>query len=134
MKTQFSIKLIVTVLLLSVVCAGCSEAKRAAPQKLPPIVFGGSEFVQSTDVCGLVLQKKVGTGEIIRKIRFYRVRYKPVLERDVQDVWLTDFFLAGDVIWARDEKGRMYKMLLKTLKPSRVEYLTKEEFEKMKQP
>ncbi len=134
MKTQSTAYRITAVLLFFIVCAVSSEAKRAAPPKLPPIVFGDNEFSQSADVCGVVLQKNTNTGKVIRKIRFYRVFFKPLLEKDVQDVWLTDFFRAGDDIWAREEKGRIYKMLLKTLKPSRVKYLTDEEFEKLKQP
>ena len=82
----------------------------------------------------MVLQKNKNTGAVIRKIRFYRVFYKPLLEKDVQDIWLTDFFRSGDDIWARDEKGRIYKMLLQTLKPSQVKYLTDKDFAKLKQP
>lgn len=134
MKTQSIIKRLTAVLLFSIVCAASSDAKRAAPKKLPSIVFGDNEFSQSSEVCGVVLQKNKNTGAVIRKIRFYRVFYKPLLEKDVQDIWLTDFFRSGDDIWARDEKGRIYKMLLQTLKPSQVKYLTDKDFAKLKQP
>jgi len=128
-----------TILVSSIIvllCASCEhvDAKRAEPVKIPPITFGGSIFSQSQDVCGLVIQRNKDTGEIIRKIQFYKVSYKSKLEKDVQDVWFTDFFLAGDVIWARDELGRIYKMLLKTMHPNRVDYLTDKEFKALKRP
>ena len=107
-------------------------AKRKAPPELNPVEFGESVFTPSTQQCGIVVQTNRKSGEVVRKIRFYRVVYRPLLERDVQDVWFTDFFRQGDDIWARDEKGRIYKMLLKTMKPQRNAHTTAAQFEDLK--
>ena len=129
-----NIKIVSTgiVLLISLALAGQAMAKRKAPPKLSPVGFGASVFTPSADKCGIVVKTDRATGKVIREIRFYRVSYRPKLERDVQDVWFTDFFRVGDDIWARDEKGRIYKMLLKTLKPSRNRHTTPEDFAKLK--
>ena len=123
-----------SILVLLFLCINYAEAKRLAPVKVQPITFGASVFSQSKDVCGLVLQHNKDTGEIIRKIKFYKISYNSKLEKDVQDIWFTDFFRSGDVIWARDERGRIYKMLLKTMSANRVEYVTNKEFEALKAP
>jgi len=120
------------VLAMSLGIVGQAVAKRMAPPRLRPVTFGESVFTPSTGECGVVVKTNRKTGEVIRQIRFYRVAYRPKLERDVQDVWFTDFFRVGDDIWARDEKGRIYKMLLKTLKPSRDRHTTQEEFAELK--
>ena len=125
---------LLSILVLIFLCINNASAKRAAPVKIQPITFGGSVFSQSKDICGFVLQHNKDTGEIIRKIKFYKVSYNSKLEKDVQDVWFTDFFRSGDVIWARDERGRIYKMLLKTMSANRVDYITDKEFEALKAP
>lgn len=109
-----------------------ASAKRKAPPELKPIEFGENTLTPSTEKCGIVTLTNKKSGKVIRSIRFYRVFYKPLLERDVQDVWFTDFFRTGDDVWARDEKGRIYKMLLKLMKASRINYITQEDFEKKK--
>jgi len=119
-------------LVMSLGFAGQADAKREAPPKLEPIKFGDDVFAPSGEKCGRVVKTNRKTGKVVREIQFYRVSYDPELEKDVQDVWFTDFFRVGDDIWARDEKGRIYKMLLKTLKPSRNRHTTQEEFDKLK--
>lgn len=91
-----------------------------ADPNLQLVKFPGSVFLVSEDQCGIVDQKDRESGKLLRKIRFYRVF--PGTE-----TWFTDFFRSGDEIWARDDKGRIYKMEAKTLKPKRVE-LTESEF------
>ena len=103
-----------------------------APPKLKPVEFSESIFTPSTQNCGTVVQTNRKSGEVVRVFRFYRVFYRPFRERDVEDVWFTEFFRLGDDIWARDEKGRIYKMLLKTLKPRRNTHTTQEQFEELK--
>lgn len=120
------------VIIMSLGLVGHAMAKRKAPPKLASIEFGESVFTPSADKCGVVVKRNRKTGKVIREIRFYRISYRPELERDVQDVWFEDFFRVGDDIWARDEKGRIYKMLLKTLKPKRDRHTTQEDFAKLK--
>lgn len=119
-------------LVATLAMAGPVQGKRKAPAKLAPVLFGDSAFVPSSQTCGKVLQMNQKSGEVVREIRFYRVLYRPFRERDAQDIWFTDFFRQGDEIWARDEKGRIYKMLLKTLKPRRIDYTTEKQFENLK--
>lgn len=68
----------------------------------------------------------------LEKQRIYRVRYNPFKERDVQDVWIADMFIAGDTLWIRDELNRIYSMTMKTFSVTQRKDVSIDDLQKLK--
>lgn len=120
------------ILFAVLIAASTSPAKRKAPPGLIGVGLGANVLQTSTEECGVLCLRDRKTNKLIRTIRLYRVEYLPDLEKDVQDVWVKELFLLGKAAWARDEKDRIYRVTLEDLKAERVEDMTREEFEKMR--
>jgi len=124
-KIMFGLSLI----LACVVSVPAAQGKRAAPPEVPPVVMQGLRIsISNEPSCGGALpdnskvQQHGGCLEIwdlqnnkkLREILVYRTDYKPDLESDVQDVWISSMSVEGDRLVVRNELGEEYQVDLKT--------------------
>lgn len=108
------------------------DAKRGAKPNPKTATFGDVEFIASPEECGIVLVKRSTAPHKLEKRRIYRIRYNPFKERDVQDVWIADMFIAGDTLWIRDELNRIYSMTMKTFSVSQRKDVSIDDLQKLK--
>lgn len=93
-----------------------SFAKRVAPAPVKPVVQNGIEYsAPNTDGRNAyVIATDRKTGKVLWKLKVFHTRIKPLLEEDVQWVFVTQLALSDDSLFARDEKSRCYRLNIKT--------------------
>jgi len=106
--------LIASTMLLSAVCS-TAEAKRLPPPQVPPVVIGGVRYSAPNDdgLRGYIQVSSVETGRKIRTITLYRVKLRPMLERDVQDVFISRLEARPGRLLVTDERQRHYTVDLR---------------------
>ena len=115
-------------LLALVLLPSFAEAKRLAPQEIE-VTFENFVFRSSTVECGIILIEKDGK---IKQKRIYKVSYDSNLEKDVQDVWITDMFVALGGLMIRNEKNEIYEMNFKAFEVIERNGISQEQFEQMR--
>lgn len=102
------------------VAAQAGQAKRLPPADVPPVVVGeiryevprmGTPFGYAEDG-GLVVARRVDSGELVWTRRIYVVVRDPRKEGDVQDVFIKELKLAPDGRHLRvlNERGRRFEL------------------------
>jgi len=101
-------------LLRSQIRAGPSQGGQdQEPKPVTPVVSDGIRYAADGD--GLdeyVIASNASDGKMLWKVRVVHNEIDPRMERDVQDVYITDLSLAGSALLVRDEKSRCYKVPL----------------------
>jgi len=90
-------------------------AKRAVPKPVAPIVYRGITYSAPNDngEVGYILASD-SAGKKLFQIKVFEIEIDPKLERDVQDVFITDLKLQGNSLIVRDERFRCYSVNLET--------------------
>jgi len=113
---------VTTVALGCVIAAGVfvdtAEAKRKAPKPVQPIVHNGIRYVAvhwghrvgKRQNGGHVQAWDVKTNTCLWTRQAYTTRYKPGLERDVQDVFITSMKVVDGKLVVTNERGKTFKM------------------------
>src|SRR5438876_5226755 len=70
-----------------------APAKRAAPKPVPPVVANSVEYSAPHEHMGFVIATDTRNHKELWRERIYTVRINPLLERDVQDVFITTLSL-----------------------------------------
>ena len=112
-------------LALVLLFASGTMAKRVAPAKVPPVNTGEAivsvpHFPQGARAQngGVLEAHHPGTKDLLWRIQIYKTKYKPGLERDVQDVFIKSlsFDKSHNLLIVSDEKGRVFVLNLKNKK------------------
>jgi hypothetical protein len=99
-------------------------AKRPAPAPVIPVRYRGMIYSAppfTKESSGKPLQRggyieahDAKSGKLLWRVRIYKTRYNPLLETDVQDVFITKLFLEDDTLIVADEKNRTFHLDLRT--------------------
>ncbi len=105
---------ITTAILISFVLAVPCMAKRAAPQKVTPVIYEGIRYEAPIDQMGFVIAFDNTTGKKLWGKRIYKVWFNFWLEKDVQTISITDLRIENQKLIIRNEKDEYYSLDLKT--------------------
>jgi outer membrane protein assembly factor BamB len=98
---------------------GPANAKRSVPKAVEPVTVHGVTYSAPDTAMGFVVAFDASSGRELWRQRIYRVRVKPSLERDVQDVFITSLTLRGGSLVIANEHGERYALDLSTRKVTR---------------
>jgi hypothetical protein len=92
--------------------ATSTDAKRAAPKAVPPVIRDGIAYSAPPDRMGHVVATWTKTKREIWSRRVYAIKYeyKRGLERDVQWVFINDLHLEGGKLKIGNEKGGEFEL------------------------
>ena len=105
-------------------------AKRASPEKVPPIatekaVYSVPHFPEGDQVQngGVVEARDPKTKKLLWQIRVYETKYDGALEKDVQDVFIKSLTLdkVHNLLIMSDEKSRVFVLNLITRRVTQIE-------------
>ncbi len=107
---------IMTIAALSLFCPAAAYAKRKAPSPVPPVVWQGVEYRAPLDVehMGYIQAFELPSHRKLWETKVYHVRIMPLLEEDVQWVFVSSMQVQGGRLLVRNEKGKSYWLDLKT--------------------
>ena len=91
-------------------------AKRDAPKPVSPVVWEGVEYRAQLDAehMGHVQAIDINSGRKLWETKVYHVWIMPLLETDVQWIFITNLQVHGRQLLVRNEAGKVYKLDLKT--------------------
>ncbi len=89
--------------------------KRVAPKEVTPVLYGQLKLTAPTNQMGYIVAFDTTAGEVVWKVRIYKVHYDVFLEKDAQDVYINDIELRNDNLLIRDDTDQHYLLNLKTL-------------------
>lgn len=116
MKYIFQITQLCILLFLSLYSfAQISNAKRAVPKEVTPVLFGLVKYTAPTNSMGYIVATDVLTNKTIWSKKIYQVIEDMELERDVQDIFIDSIYLKKDKLYIHNEARRVYTIDLKTL-------------------
>lgn len=90
-------------------------AKRVAPKVVKPIIHNGIEY-RASNKMGLIEAWDLTKRLKLWEKRVYRVSINPLMERDVQDIFITELKMEGDKLVISNEQDNKYSLDLKTKK------------------
>lgn len=104
-------KFILLFIILLVLPMSFISAKRMAPKPIDQILFGIKYSANhSGEKMGYLYAYGVKTGIKQFEKKIYSVSYKPFLETDVQDVYISELNAEGDKLIVTNEKGDRYEV------------------------
>jgi len=91
-------------------------AKRRAPSRVPPVVWQGVEYRAPLDVehIGYVQAFELPSGRKLWETKVYHVWIVPLLEEDVQWVFISGMQVQDGKLLVRNENGKNFMLDLKT--------------------
>jgi hypothetical protein len=98
------------------VAAEPALAKRGAPKPVSPVVVGSVEYSAPAECMGFVIATDTRTGKELWRRRIYSVLVNPLLERDVQDVFITSLEIDHGLLIVANERGQRFAVDLATRK------------------
>lgn len=110
------LKTVVWLLIGLVILASPAAAKRLPAPIIPPVVHNGVRYGVPNDrgTVGYVVASDVATGKRLWKKTVFRKCICPVLEHDVQWVFIKGMRLDGEQLLIVDERGRTYVLDLRS--------------------
>jgi hypothetical protein len=80
-----------------------------------PVVKGNVKYsAQGDGRTGFVIASEVTTGKELWRAEIFHIHLKPLLEEDVQWVFINDLKLLDDTLLVRDERSHCYRVDLAT--------------------
>src|SRR5580692_11483923 len=91
-------------------------AKRSAPKPVPPVVWQGVEYRAPLDVehMGHVQAFELSSGRKLWETKVYKVWIVPLLEEDVQWVFVSAMQVQDGKLLVKNERGKSFRLDLKT--------------------
>ena len=102
------------VLVLFLLAATPASAKRAAPKPVPPVAANSIEYSAPREQMGFVVATDTTSHKELWRKRIYTVPINPVMERDVQDVFITSLVIEHRALIITNERGDRYTLDLAT--------------------
>ena len=93
-----------------------ADAKRGAPKPVPPVAAGNIEYSAPQEFMGFVIANDTKAHKELWRERIYHTRINPLLERDVQDVFIASLAIERGVLIVTTERGVSYSLNLATRK------------------
>jgi hypothetical protein len=90
------------------------HAKRAAPEPVQPVSDNGITYSAPASKRGVVEAHDDMSGQLVWETEVYSTAYDPELEKDVQDVFITDLRIDNGRLLVSNEKKQEYALDLKT--------------------
>jgi hypothetical protein len=99
------------------------QAKRGAPPFVKPVTIGSVRYsaLAQPQLMGFVIATDVATGKELWRQRIYRVRMKPLLEKDVQWVFITSLIRRDRTLLVTNERDEHFTLDLTTRKVTKRE-------------
>lgn len=109
-------RIVVTIIILFTLffCTTFILAKRVGPTRVEDIIFNGIKYSATNEEMGYVEAWNIQNNKQIWKKKIYEVTYDNHLEKDVQNVYITDLRIEDNKLFVTNEKGEIYKINLKT--------------------
>jgi hypothetical protein len=105
----------VTTLLVLLFLAASVAAKRMAPKPVSPVVSDGLRYSAAGDGRDqYVVAADVSSGKELWKVKVFHNDIDPLLEEDVQWVFITNLKRVDYALVVKDEKSRCYSLDLRT--------------------
>lgn len=116
-------KILYSCLIALVLLPVAALAKRGAPAKVEPVVHQGVRYVVPNDDGrrAYIVATDVQTGKKLWDLTVFENRIDPKLEGDVQHVYLKSMKLLEDALIVTSERGKTYRIDLKTKKVTPAE-------------
>ena len=95
-------------------------AKRAPAPEVPAVTYHGVNYLATYAHGGVIEAYSVKTKNMLWRKKIYDITYQPQLEKDIQDVFITQMHVKEGRLIIKDEKNHTYALNLKTHK---VKYL-----------
>lgn len=117
-------ELIIIAIMVLLACGREVSAKRASPVPVGPVTTAGVRYEAPhwsfENACktngGCIEARDAGSNQLLWYVQVYKVRYIPLMEKDVQDVFITTISIEGHDLVVVDEKGRKHNIDLRTRK------------------
>ena len=90
------------------------SAKRPAPKPVLPVVVNSVEYSAPPKTMGFVIATDTRSRKGLWRERIYVVRFNPLLERDVQDVFIASLSIERGKLIVINERGNSYAVDLAT--------------------
>lgn len=107
--------LMLTLLIAALPC----HAKRMAPTPVPPVMIDSIKYSAPDDRMGYVVATDTTSGEELWRVRIYSVQINPVLEEDVQHIFITSLKVSGRTLLIDNERGDKYTLDVDTRRVSK---------------
>lgn len=91
-----------------------APAKRAAPKPVPPIAAHSIQYSAPHEQMGFVVATGTASNKELWRKRIYTIRFNPLMERDVQDVFITSLVIERGALIITNERGDSYTLDLAT--------------------
>ena len=91
-----------------------ASAKRAAPKPVPPVASNSIEYSAPHERMGFVVATDIASHKELWRERIYTVWINPLVERDVQDVFITSIVIKRGTLIITNERGASYTLDLAT--------------------
>lgn len=89
-------------------------AKRLGPPSVDDVIFDGVKYSAPNIEIGYVEAKNINDNSLIWKKKVYDVNYQNNLEKDVQDIYITNLKIEDTNLLVTNERGEVYRINLKT--------------------
>jgi hypothetical protein len=89
-----------------------SQAKRMAPEEVEPLIYKGIKFVAPTQKMGYIEAWDIETKKKVWEKKVYTVIYNPLLETDVQDIFIVSLQIKDGKLLVIDEHHRRFKEVI----------------------
>jgi len=86
------------------------EAKRGPPKEVEPLIYNGVKYTAPLDKMGYVEAFNNTTGEKLREIKVYDIKFDPNMEADVQDIFITNLSIVNGKLIVINEAGVTYEI------------------------
>lgn len=91
------------------------HAKRAAPTKVKPVASGTMEYRAPQSQIGCIEAWNTESNEMSWRRQIYVIKYQSGLERDIQDIFITNLRLTENQLIVSNESNSEYSLDLNTL-------------------
>lgn len=97
-----------------------SYAKRAPAPEVPFVFNHGVKYFADYSNGGVIKAYSAKTKQLLWTVKIFNISYDPQLERDIQDVYITEMKVKRGYLLIKDEKHREYSLNLKTHQVKRL--------------
>lgn len=105
-----------------------AEAKRVPPKDVEPVIYKDIKYIapyfkiinKEVRRCGYVEAWDLKTNKKLWDIQVYKIDYDPILEQDVQDIFITSLTIKNERLVVVNERNEIYEIDLKTKTISKI--------------
>lgn len=103
-------RIIFCILAISGMVCSLALAERMPPKEVAPIYYKGVKFIAPTNKMGIVEAWDIETNKKVWEKKVYQVFFNPLMERDVQDVFISSLSIEGEKLVVVNERGKRFEI------------------------